>query len=96
MGDLMNDNPFSTPGGPATARAPLSKYRQMWVDRDVVFDGAAKAQSSALYASWVKFCADQGWNTPGSNKALAVELMAAGYKIMRFKDGRFVMGVRLR
>lgn len=69
---------------------------QQWIDECCDIDGRHFGASSALFASWTKFCEDTG-EYVGSQKRLMARLESRGIKIgQKFKGTRGCVGIRLK
>jgi putative DNA primase/helicase len=65
-----------------------------WLEECCVKGSGVSESSSALFASWEKWCEDQG-ERPGSNKALTEQLLKIGMLRARSAAGIRIQGVRL-
>ena len=65
-----------------------------WMEECCVAGPGNSAPSSALFASWEKWCVEQG-ERPGSNKALTEQLLKLGMSRVRSATGMQIKGVRI-
>lgn len=65
-----------------------------WMEECCVTGPGNAAQSSMLFASWEKWCVEQG-ERPGSNKALTEQLLKVGMSRVRTAAGVQIKGMRV-